>query len=538
MNQNDLDEWFIHGRKGKVVPAPPITAAPMAMGAPTFRGGSPPVHPQSQLPAGHREIDVPGFKNIVSVQTNPGGGTCGFYVTAAMYGITSAWDMRVALADHFRNAPPAMKLVYARAMPAVTLRKPGPTDTLAAAENFSHARNHQDCLICSGPCGATEAEFAMGPVPLLPSIDMLKYNEYIGKVVMRCQMDNLMWQACRNMFPKMRVAFVTRVKEGGAYHLQRYRAMEFRGEDADFWVQEGIIKPSDFSMLEEFDRVVLFTPPTLTKIGDRVLKEGNDGHFELVHPVKAALPPPGSPPQRLAGSPRTPPSPTAPKARGRARSSSHSSATTNRDSCGITLASADSFFEYSGDEADRAAYLTAKMRYPCVVCKKTFRTKGSLYTHRRTELHYRGAYSENEEKSGASAEESAEEEAENDESEPASDGMESEEKSNTSEEESAEEAKLPLPAAPPPALAVPVAAVQKPAAAVPQNAFAMMMNTSKQQQPASKQQQPAKARSAVSAIKNPEELKGDALKAFNMIPTRAVRRENYSEADKQRCAFA
>jgi hypothetical protein len=195
------------------------------------------------------------------------------------------------------------------------------------------------------------------------------------------------------------------------------------------------------------------------------------------------------------------------------------------------LASADSFFEYSGDEADRAAYLTAKMRYPCVVCKKTFRTKGSLYTHRRTELHYRGAYSENEEKSGASAEESAEEEAENDESEPASDGMESEEKSNTSEEESAEEAKLPLPAAPPPALAVPVAAVQKPAAAVPQNAFAMMMNTSKQQQP-------AKARSAVSAIKNPEELKGDALKAFNMIPTRAVRRENYSEADKQRCAFA
>ena len=85
-----------------------------------------------------------------------------------------------------------MKLGYARAMPAVTLRKPGPTDTLAAAENFSHARNHQDCLICSGPCGATEAEFAMGPVPLLPSIDMLKYNAYIKKEVMRGQMDNLM----------------------------------------------------------------------------------------------------------------------------------------------------------------------------------------------------------------------------------------------------------------------------------------------------------------------------------------------------------
>ena len=101
MSQKNLDEWFIHGPKGKVVPAPP-------MGAPTFRGGSPPVYqqyPQSQLPAGHREIDVPGFKNIVSVQTNPGGGTCGFYVTAAMYGITSAWDMRVALADTFAMRP-------------------------------------------------------------------------------------------------------------------------------------------------------------------------------------------------------------------------------------------------------------------------------------------------------------------------------------------------------------------------------------------------------------------------------------------------
>ena len=54
MSQKNLDEWFIHGPKGKVVPAPP-------MGAPTFRGGSPPVYqqyPQSQLPAGHREIDA------------------------------------------------------------------------------------------------------------------------------------------------------------------------------------------------------------------------------------------------------------------------------------------------------------------------------------------------------------------------------------------------------------------------------------------------------------------------------------------------
>lgn len=99
------------------------------------------------------------------METNPGRGNCGFYVAAAMYGTAGAGGM---LAEHFRTAPEAIKLAYARAMPAVAWRKLGPTDALAAAENFSHARNHQNCLICSGPCGATEAEFALGPVQLLP----------------------------------------------------------------------------------------------------------------------------------------------------------------------------------------------------------------------------------------------------------------------------------------------------------------------------------------------------------------------------------
>lgn len=186
-----LGAWlFTHNKKGKTV------LAPTAMGPPTFSSGSPPLGPL--LKAGHRSIDVPDFDSLLSVETNPGRGNCGFYVAAAMYGTAGAGGMRAALAEHFRTAPEAIKLAYARAMPAVAWRKLGPTDALAAAENFSHARNHQNChSFAQAPAGPLRPSSPWARCSCCPCIDKLKYNAYIENEVMRSQMDNLMWQACR-----------------------------------------------------------------------------------------------------------------------------------------------------------------------------------------------------------------------------------------------------------------------------------------------------------------------------------------------------
>ena len=140
------------------------------------------------------------------------------------------------------------------------------------------------------------------------------------------------------------------------------------------------------------------------------------------------------------------------------------------------------------------AYRAAVKRYACVVCKARFSTKKTQYEHRRREMHYRGAEEGSEEESGTSEEESAEEDEGPDD----------------------ESAAKPAAAAAPPVRA---------------NAFAMMMLK------ASQVPLPMKARPGVSAIKDPAELRGDAMTAFGLIKDRTVRRENYSEDDKQRCAL-
>jgi hypothetical protein len=168
---------------------------------------------------------------------------------------------------------------------------------------------------------------------------------------------------------------------------------------------------------------------------------------------------------------------------------------------GISLPSDESPFDYSGDEDDAVAYEKAVKRYPCEACKARFRTKQTLYDHRRREMHYRGACEGSEEESDASEEESVEEHEG-----PAS-----------ADESTAK-----------PAAANPTGTVPAPSV---KNAFAMMM------QKATTAPLPSKARSAQSAIKNPAGLQGDALMAFGLIADRTVRRENYSEDDKRRCAL-